>query len=66
MAKAGLAFNKVSPYMSWPSTILKGFAEVSEIYGAKRSPSGAVTVPPTNVWNLESKPALLYSLLSSY
>src|ERR1700676_2243956 len=66
-AKAGRGVvTKESPYTSLPSVILNGRPELCEIKGEKRTPSGAVQLPPINVWNRESKAARLYSLLRSY
>src|ERR1700694_2873838 len=66
-AKAGRAVvTKESPYTSLPIVILNGRPEFCEMKGENLTPSGAVHVPPINVWKRESKAARPYSLLRSY
>src|SRR6266481_945143 len=64
-AGRGVVTNE-SPYTSLPTVILNGRPEFWEINGEKRKPSGAVQLPPINVWKRESKAARPYSLLRSY
>src|SRR6476469_2530626 len=66
VAKAGLSLNKPSPFRSRPAVISNARPELAEMKGEKRSPSGAVKLPPINTRNLGSNAARLYSLLRSY
>ena len=49
-----------------PIVILNGRPEFCEMKGENLTPSGAVQLPPINVWKRESKAARPYSLLRSY